>query len=86
MSAYDRSAISLTSLPAAKTFSPPYRTTARTSSRSVASAAASRSSVWTWKLIAFIFGRSSRMVPTPSATSRLTNSPMARIMPSGPSI
>src|SRR3954453_2790771 len=81
MSAYDRSAISLTSLPAAKTFSPPYTTTARTSSRSVASAAASRSSAWTWKLIAFIFGRSRRMVPTPSATSRLTNSPMLGILP-----
>ena len=34
MSVYDMSAISLMSAPAAKTRSPPYRTTARTSSRS----------------------------------------------------
>ena len=71
------SAISLMSAPAAKTFSPPYTTTALTSSRSVASAAAARISSWTWTLSAFIFGRSSRIVPTPSATSSRTNSPMS---------
>ena len=37
MSVWDMSAISLMSAPAAKTRSPPYTTTARTSSRSVAS-------------------------------------------------
>src|SRR6478672_4964501 len=73
------SAISLTSLPAAKTRSPPYSTTALTSSRAVASAAAARISSWTWTLIAFIFGRSSRIVPTPSATSSRTNSPIGSL-------
>ena len=45
------------------------------SSRSVASAAAARISSCTCTLSAFIFGRSSRIVPTPSATSSRTNSP-----------
>ena len=47
MSVYDMSAISLMSAPAAKTRSPPYTTTALTSSRSVASVAAARISSWT---------------------------------------
>src|SRR5690606_17346723 len=55
---------------------------ARTSSRSVASCAASRISRCTWASRAFIFGRSSRIVPTPSATSRRTNSPMPAPQPS----
>src|SRR6478752_9716299 len=71
------SAISLMSAPAAKTRSPPYTTTALTSSRSVASTAAARISSCTCTLRAFIFGRSSRIVPTPSATSSRTNSPIA---------
>ena len=68
------SAISLMSAPAAKTRSPPYTTTALMSSRSVASAATARISSWTCTLSAFILGRSRRIVPTPSATSSLTNS------------
>ncbi len=76
MSVCDISAISLTSAPAAKTRSPPQTTTALTSSRSVASWAAARISSCTTMLRAFIFGRSSRIVPTPSDTSRLTNSPI----------
>ncbi len=77
MSVYDISAISLMSAPAANTFSPPYTMTARTSSRSDASVAAARISSWTVTLSAFIGGRSRRMVATPSATSRCTNSAMA---------
>src|SRR4249919_1542787 len=50
-------------------------TTAWTSSRSAASVATASSSAWTWKLIAFILGRSRRIVPTPSVTSSRTNSP-----------
>ena len=71
------SAISLMSAPAAKTRSPPYTTTALTSSRSVASVAAARISSCTCTFNAFIFGRSSRIVPTPSATSSRTNSPIS---------
>src|SRR4051812_24946019 len=64
------------SAPAAKTRSPPYTTTALTSSRAVASVAAARISSCTWTFSAFILGRSSRIVPTPSATSSRTNSPV----------
>src|SRR3569623_128776 len=71
------SAISLTSAPAAKTRSPPYTTTALTSARSLASSAAARISSWTCTMSAFILGRSSRIVPTPSSTSRRTNSPIS---------
>src|SRR5690349_17970028 len=67
--------ISLMSAPAAKTRSPPYRITARTSLRSVASRAHSSSSARSWLLMAFILGRSSRMVPTAPSTSSRTNSP-----------
>src|SRR3954470_10399047 len=58
-------------------------TTARTSSRSVASRAAARISSCTCTLRAFIFGRSSRMVPTPLGTSRRTHSPIAATSLSG---
>src|SRR5215207_3819121 len=82
ISAKLRPFISLMSAPAANTFSPPQRTTAPTRSSRPASAAAARSSSWTWALRAFTGGRSSRMVPTrlASSTSRRTNSPT-----SGPS-
>src|SRR3569833_1236092 len=66
--------IALMAAPAAKTRSPPYRTTARTSSRVPASSAAARTSRRNCSLIAFIFGRSRRIVPTPSSTCRVTNS------------
>src|ERR1044071_5307598 len=69
-------AISLTSAPAAKTRSPPYTTTALTSSRSVASWAQARISSCICTSSAFIFGRSSRIVPTPSDTSRRARSPI----------
>ena len=36
--------------------------------------AAARTSWWSCSLIAFIFGRSRRIVPTPSSTCRVTNS------------
>src|ERR687889_186985 len=49
-------------------------TTARTSSRSPASSAAARTSMCSCSSIAFIFGRSRRIVPTPSSTCRVTNS------------
>src|SRR3712207_3540514 len=49
-------------------------TTARTSSRLSASIAAARTSMWSCSSMAFIFGRSRRMVPTPSSTCRVTNS------------
>src|SRR5207245_869938 len=64
--------IIFTSAPAAKIFSPPQITTAPTSSRPVASAAASPRSLVSWSSMAFMGGRSSRMVPTPSwASTRL---------------
>jgi hypothetical protein len=69
------------SAPAAKTFSPPYTITARTSSSAVAWAAAARSSSWICALSAFMGGRSSRIVPMPSAVSNRTNSP---IVPASP--
>src|SRR5256885_390329 len=58
--------------------------TARTSSRSAASVAAARISSCTAALSAFIFGRSSRMVPIPPSTSNRTNSPTSppRLTPS----
>src|SRR4051812_30361604 len=49
-------------------------TTARTSSREDASIAAARTSRCNCSSIAFIFGRSRRIVPTPSSTCRVTNS------------
>src|SRR3954452_17520425 len=55
-------------------------TTARTSSFADASRAAARISSWTWTFSAFIFGRSSRIVPTPSRTVRLTNSPITSLL------
>src|SRR5262245_56437604 len=64
------------SAPAAKTFSPPYTMTARTSSSAVAAVAAARSSSCTCALSAFIGGRSKRMVPIPSCVSKRTNSPI----------
>src|SRR5215831_4893595 len=73
------SAISLMSAPAANTFSPPYTTTARTSSSADAAPAAARNSSWMVLLSAFIGGRDNRMVPIPSATSSWTNSPTARL-------
>src|SRR3954467_2069065 len=51
-------------------------TTARTSGRDVASCAAARISSCTATLSAFIGGRSSRIVPMPPSTSRVTNSDM----------
>src|SRR3954454_5293525 len=72
------------SAPAAKTRSPPYTTTALTSSRVAACVAAARISSWTCTLSAFIFGRCSRIVPTPSATSSRTYSPGAVL--SGPAM
>src|SRR3954462_15212987 len=77
MSAYDMSFISLMSAPAAKTRSPPKRMTARMSCRAVASSAQALISSWTCALSAFIFGRSSRIVPTAPSTSSRTNSPTA---------
>jgi hypothetical protein len=70
MSACDICSISTMSAPAAKTRSPPYTTTARTSLRLPASLAAARISSCTATDRAFILGRSMRRVPTPSATSR----------------
>src|SRR3954452_23885787 len=55
-------------------------TTARTSSFADASRAAARISSWTWTFSAFIFGRSSRIVPTPSRTVSLTNSPITSLL------
>src|SRR3954467_15871283 len=75
MSAYDMSFISLMSAPAAKTRSPPYRMTARMSGWAVPSSAQARISSCTCALSAFIFGRSSRIVPTAPSTSSRTNSP-----------
>src|SRR5215207_7888409 len=63
------------SAPAAKTFSPPYRITARTDRFSAASVAAACRPSWTSLFSAFMGGRSSRMVPMPSSTSRRTNFP-----------
>src|SRR6266851_4929315 len=60
-------------------------TTARISSRAVTSSAASWSSRWTCTLSAFIFGRSSRMIPTAPSVSTRTNSPMAPSPFSNPS-
>ncbi len=74
-SAYPESIISLMSAPAAKTFSPPYTTTARTSERSEASSAAVRNSRWSTLFRALSGGRCSRMVPTPAVASSVTNSP-----------
>src|SRR3954468_4630935 len=51
--------------------------TARMSCRAVASRAQALISSWTCALSAFIFGRSSRMVPTAPSTSSRTNSPTA---------
>src|SRR5919106_1988121 len=76
ISAGPMSTIILTSAPAAKTFSPPQITQAPTSSRAAASSATSASSRVTRSLMASMGGRSSRMVATPSSTSRRTNSPM----------
>src|SRR6266581_4415788 len=78
-------AIILMSAPAAKTFSPPHRTTARTSSRTVAASVASRRSRSRSPLMAFMGGRSRRMVPTPSSTSSRTNSPTAFLLALRPS-
>src|ERR1700745_3669006 len=50
-------------------------TPARTSAEAAAPRAASASSAVTWSFSALTFGRFSRMVPMPSATSRETNSP-----------
>src|SRR5215218_1730319 len=66
--------IALMSAPAAKTRSPPYKTTARTSACLDTSSAAARTSRCSCSSIAFILGRSSRIVPTPSSTCRVTNS------------
>src|SRR5437764_10063364 len=63
------------SAPAAKTFSPPYTTTARTASSADTEAAAARSSSWIRAFNAFIGGRSSRIVAIPSSTATVTNSP-----------
>src|SRR4051794_21189905 len=63
------------SAPAAKTFSPPYTTTARIASSAVTSRATARSSSWSWMFSAFIGGRLSRIVPMPSALSSCTSSP-----------
>jgi hypothetical protein len=63
------------SAPAANTFSPPQTTTARISGSPAAACAAARSSSWTWVFSGFIGGRSSRIVPMPSAAVRFTNSP-----------
>src|SRR3954471_15312747 len=52
-------------------------TTARTASRLPASWAAARTSRCSCSSIAFIFGRSRRIVPTPSSTCRVTNSDSA---------
>src|SRR3954468_9502459 len=54
--------------------------TARTSSREPASIAAARTSMCSCSSMAFIFGRSRRIVPTPSSTCRVTNSGV-RAMP-----
>src|SRR3954469_21703581 len=51
-------------------------TTARTSGRDVAACAAARISSCTATFSAFIGGRSSRIVPMPPSTSRVTNSDM----------
>lgn len=80
ISAYDIGAISLMSAPAAKTRSPPYSTTAATASSCVTSRAASISSRCIWAFRAFIFGRSSLIVATPSSTSTRTNSPTAILL------
>jgi hypothetical protein len=50
------------SAPAAKTFGPPYSTTARTLLSADTSAAAAAISSWTWAFSAFMGGRSSRIV------------------------
>ena len=65
-------AISLMSAPAANTWGPPVITTAATSARSAASVASSPIRRCMAASRAFIFGRSSRSTPTPSATSRWT--------------
>src|SRR5215218_8039683 len=75
--------IALMSAPAAKTRSPPYRTTARTSACLDTSSAAARTSMCSCSSIAFIFGRSRRMVPTPSSTCSVTNSGSATGPPGG---
>lgn len=72
MSSYDMARISLMSAPAANTFSPPHTTTARTSRRPVASSATALSRSCVALSRAFIGGRSSRIVPTPLSTSRVT--------------
>ena len=64
------------SAPAANTFSPPYRITARMPAELPASAAAAASSAVTWSFSALTGGRSSRIVPMPSAVSSRTNSAM----------
>src|SRR5579862_857326 len=65
------------SAPAAKARSPPYRITARIASEPAAAArAADASSLVSWSFIALTGGRSSRIVPMPSATSSRTNSPI----------
>src|SRR5580693_6556684 len=73
--------MSLISAPAANTFSPPYRITARTSSEPSADTAAAASSAVSWSFSALTGGRSSRIVPMPSATSSRTNSAIS--MPPG---
>src|ERR1700723_4100123 len=54
--------------------------TARTSASAAAARAASASSTVTWSFSALTFGRSSRMVPMPSATSSRTNSPIGLLL------
>ena len=74
MSVYDIASISLMSAPAAKTFSPPQTMTAATSRRCAASRHAAIRPCWISPLSAFIGGRSRRIVPMPSSTSRRTRS------------
>src|ERR1700722_16234305 len=68
------------SAPAAKTFSPPYTITARTSSSLAAWEATSKSEAVRTSFSALTGGRSRRIVPMPSATSSRTNSPMSSIL------
>src|SRR6266700_3966120 len=68
------------SAPAAKTFGPPYTTTARTSSSADTAVAAARSSSWICAFSAFIGGRSSRIVAIPSSTDTVTTSPISCIL------
>src|SRR5215470_10335112 len=64
------------SAPAANTFSPPYRITARTWWSVASCEAAPAISVCTWAFSAFIFGRLSRTTATAASISTWTNSPI----------